>query len=134
MKNAFFRLALNRAYAVLGNRGRMVALAFQLVTKVRSANLSKDFLKERIFLIGRLLKAFATGKYKSIPARSILLITAAVIYFINPLDLIPDAIVAFGLTDDIAILTGVLNLVGDELEKFSHWENTNGIQDLANQH
>ncbi len=60
-----------------------------------------------------------------IPVRSILLVIAAVLYFMNPLDLIPDAIIGLGFTDDFAVLTGVYKLIGSELEKFSAWETSN---------
>jgi uncharacterized membrane protein YkvA (DUF1232 family) len=107
---------------VLGSKGRLLTLTVQLFGKLNDTHISKTYWKDRLFLIGRLLKAFATGRYREIPIRSILLLIAAVIYFINPLDLIPDAIIGLGLTDDLAILTGVYNLVSGELEKFKRWE------------
>jgi uncharacterized membrane protein YkvA (DUF1232 family) len=124
MNNPYFRLALNRASSFLGNRGRLLLLAIQLTSKARNVNFSKSALKEKLFLMGRLLKAFATGRYRMISVRSILLVIAAVIYFMNPLDLIPDAIIGLGFTDDFAILTGVYKLIGNELEKFSAWEDS----------
>lgn len=122
MYNLYFQFALNRAASLLGNRGRLLMLAYQMFTKAKKTRFSKSTFKEKLFLLGRLLKAFAKGKYSAIPVKSMLLVAAAAVYFMNPLDLIPDAIVAFGFTDDFAILTGVYKLIGSELEKFSAWE------------
>lgn len=117
-------MALNRAASMLGNRGRLLLLAIQMFSKAKRVNFSKSILKERLFLLGRLLRAFAKGDYRAIPVKSMLLVAAAVLYFLNPLDLIPDAIIGLGLTDDFAILTGVYKLIGNELEKFIAWESS----------
>ena len=122
MNNAYFKLALNKALSVIGNRNRLLSLTVQLAGKANSAKLSGTYWKDRLFLIGRLLKAFALGHYRQIPMKSVLLLVAAIIYFINPLDLIPDALIGIGLTDDLTILTGVYKLVSNELEKFRTWE------------
>jgi len=47
---------------------------------------------------------------------------AALVYFISPLDFIPDFIPMLGFADDLALLTFVISKVGDELEKFQLWE------------
>lgn len=122
MQNAYFQTALKRASAILGNKGRLLNLVSQLLLKSNSVNLSKGYWKLRLQAIGRLLKAFALGRYRNIQLKSILLLTAAVIYFINPFDLVPDAIVGLGLVDDFTILTWVYNLVSFEMEKFMQWE------------
>ena len=47
---------------------------------------------------------------------------AVIIYFVNPLDLVPDIIPLSGLTDDFAVLVWVYNTVSNEIEKFLVWE------------
>ena len=56
----------------------------------------------RIFF--RMIRACVTGKYCA-PADSILMVVAAVIYFLSPFDLVPDAIPVFGLIDDAAVIS-----------------------------
>jgi uncharacterized membrane protein YkvA (DUF1232 family) len=127
MKNAFFDIALGKASKAIGSRARMLLLIAQLGAKLKSTNwknVKSADVKERLFVFGRLLKAFVKGKYTSIPWKPILLIAAAVIYFINPADLIPDWLVAIGFTDDAGILMMVYASVKAEIEKFIAWENT----------
>ena len=68
-----------------------------------------------------LLKAWAKGRYKGISAAKLLWITGAVVYFLMPVDLIPDFIFAAGYVDDAMVITWVLSTVGEELEKFKRW-------------
>ncbi len=79
-------------------------------------------IKDKFFVLGRLIKAYALGKYRQIPWKTILLIVAAIIYFVNPLDLIPDLVPLTGLTDDFAVLVWVYNSVSSEIDKFVAWE------------
>jgi len=49
---------------------------------------------------------------------------ATIIYFINPLDLIPDLIFGIGLADDLAMLTWAYRAAADEINSFKSWENS----------
>ena len=85
-------------------------------------NVNGSVTKEKFFVLGRLIKAYALGQYREVPWKTILLIVAAVIYFVNPLDLVPDIIPLTGLTDDFAVLVWVYNSVSNEIDKFLDWE------------
>ena len=50
-------------------------------------------------------------------------IVAWLIYFVMPVDAIPDFILALGLVDDAALLGWVLSSVRTDLERFVEWEN-----------
>lgn len=96
-----------------------------LLSGKQKADEYKGRLKEiwentQIFL--RMLKAWKTGKHP-IETKTILSLTAAIIYFVNPFDLIPDMIPALGLIDDISIITYVFHRFEKEIENFKNWEN-----------
>jgi uncharacterized membrane protein YkvA (DUF1232 family) len=69
-----------------------------------------------------LVKAYAQGEYRTIPWKSFLLVVAAILYFINPIDLIPDLMPVLGLTDDFAILLMVYKSIGSDIDSFLEWE------------
>jgi uncharacterized membrane protein YkvA (DUF1232 family) len=73
------------------------------------------------------VKAYAQGEYKTIPWKSLLLVVAAILYFINPIDLIPDLLPVLGLTDDFAILYMVYKSVGADIDNFLEWEKSKTI-------
>jgi uncharacterized membrane protein YkvA (DUF1232 family) len=73
----------------------------------------------QIFL--RLLRAQLAGKFRA-PADSILMIIAAVIYFVSPFDLIPDSVPVLGLIDDAALITCVAKANLNLISSFRRWE------------
>ena len=92
----------------------------------------KDRLKEvwtEVQIFFRMLKAWKDGEHK-LELKTGLSIIAAIIYFVNPFDIIPDFIPALGLIDDITIITYVISRFGNEIERFSDWEkNTQATED-----
>lgn len=125
MNNRFFDIALNQAARLAGRKSRILVLLARLGSKMNNVNWSpveRQLLKDKFFTIGRLAKAYATGKYRSVSWKAMLILLAAVIYFVNPLDLIPDLIPVAGLADDFAILVWVYNSVQEEVDKFLEWE------------
>jgi hypothetical protein len=77
----------------------------------------------QIFL--RLLRAHLAGKFCA-PADSILMVVAAVIYFVSPFDLIPDSIPVLGLIDDACVLTCVAKSNLTLISNFRNWEIVSG--------
>ena len=109
-----------------GKPGRLLLLLSRLGMKLREVdwkNVRVDTAREKLYVLGRLIRAYAVGDYREIPWKSILIIVAAIIYFINPIDLLPDFIPVTGLTDDFGVLLWVYSTVSDEINKFLAWEN-----------
>lgn len=79
-------------------------------------------IKNEFLLLGRLLKAHVSGAYKIQSLKLLFTLIAAVVYFVNPFDLIPDMILGVGLTDDFAILAWVYRTAALEIESFKAWE------------
>jgi uncharacterized membrane protein YkvA (DUF1232 family) len=125
IQNTFFTTALQKAALLAGKPGRLLLLLSRLAVKLRTINwtkISRGDVKEKIFVIGRLIKAYAQGKYTKIPWKTALILIAAIIYFVNPLDLVPDLIPVAGLADDFGILLWVYNSLNHEIDKFLSWE------------
>jgi len=70
----------------------------------------------------RLIKAYANGNYREIPLASLLMILVAVVYFVSPLDFIPDAIPVAGYIDDALVISLALKQVKADLDAFMAWE------------
>ncbi len=123
--NKFFNFALRNAALAAGRPSRLLSLFSGLTSKLRGinwGNVNAASAKEKFFVLGRLIKAYALGQYRDIPWKTMLLIVAAIIYFVNPLDLVPDLIPLTGLTDDFGVLLWVYNSVSNEIDKFLTWE------------
>ena len=123
--NIFFEKAFERAGSVAGRRSRLlklVAQAFQKAHKVNWSGANAAAARSGIFAFMRLCKAYAVGDYRAVSLRTMLLVVAAVLYFVNPLDLMPDVIPLTGFADDFAILLWVYGNIRQEIEKFLEWE------------
>ncbi|PLT28963.1 YkvA family protein [Peribacillus deserti] len=76
----------------------------------------------RLQLLFEMIKAWAGGRYRNIPYRSLLMILIAVIYFVSPLDFVPDFLLGFGILDDAAVLGFILSQVDHDIHTFQDWK------------
>ena len=108
--------------------------------KKRSSELLSDMMqkavKHRQQLTGiwqdlmalyRMLKAWAKGDYRMMPWKTIVWALAAVVYFMNPLDMVPDFIPGIGYLDDAVVLGFVMNSIRKDVSKFLEWEQKIGV-------
>ena len=70
----------------------------------------------------RLIRAYANGSYREVPVGSLLMILVAVIYFVSPIDVIPDVIPIAGFVDDALVVSLAINQVKADLDAFMAWE------------
>jgi len=125
LRNRFFDFAMGQAAKIAGKPARMISVLAQLTLKLKKTDLNSIngyILKEKFLLLGRLLKAHITGQYKIQSFRYLLMILAAIIYLVNPFDLIPDFIFGVGLVDDLAVVTWVYQALSTEVNAFARWE------------
>lgn len=69
-----------------------------------------------------MVKDYFKGYYISIPTGTIVAIIFALIYLLNPLDIVPDIIPLFGLTDDVLAIRFVYELAKTDVEKYKLWK------------
>ncbi|MBU5312766.1 DUF1232 domain-containing protein [Tissierella carlieri] len=83
---------------------------------------------EDIKLFLDLLKDWMRGDYREISKGSIIMIIISLLYLVNPLDLIPDFLVA-GFIDDLAVIAYVIKKISDELNVYKKWKFSNDNED-----
>lgn len=123
--NKFFRVAIDRAAKIAGKPGRIIALLAQLSIKIKhtqGSSFNLRTIREQSFVVGRMVKAHVNGSYKIRSMRILIILLAAIIYFINPIDLVPDFLFGIGLADDLAVLTWVYHAAAHEINLFKNWE------------
>ena len=72
----------------------------------------------------RLIRAYSEGKYCDLPESTLVVIIAAIIYVVNPLDVIPDALPALGYLDDATVIALAVRRSRQALDDFMAWETT----------
>jgi len=75
---------------------------------------------DNIQLIFQILKDWSTGKYTQIPIGSIVAIIIGLLYFVSPIDLIPDFIPG-GLVDDVFVLSLIIKQIKSDLDLYKIW-------------
>lgn len=101
--------------------GRLPALLFSAARK--REQLGKGFadLAAQLKLLQALCLAWWRGEYRSIDTQALLAVMAALLYFVTPIDGIPDWLFGLGLVDDLAVLTWVMRTWRNELAAFEQW-------------
>ena len=130
LESTFYKIALKKAPRIAKNADGLLRLLRNALLKTQNMGVGVvfDAIREKVTLFGSLIKAYATGEYRQIALPSLLKIIAGFIYFISPIDLIPDFLPYLGLTDDIALLMFIANGIADELAKFEQWQKNKPIK------
>ncbi|MCS3468444.1 uncharacterized membrane protein YkvA (DUF1232 family) [Pseudomonas sp. JUb42] len=101
--------------------GRLPGLLFAVARKGASEGSRLGKLKEDLRLLQALCLAYWRGEYRAISPKAILSVVAGLMYFLSPLDAIPDWIPGIGMLDDIAVLAWVMKSLETELDAFRAW-------------
>ena len=76
---------------------------------------------ESLQILRRMVRAWLVGKYTP-PTLTILGGIAALVYFVDPFDLIPDTVPVLGYLDDTAVITAVVRMNLTAISQFRNWE------------
>ena len=121
-RSSFFRTARKHAAEYLKNPARLNRLIDKAAQKIYHRQGPFSEIRDSLQASFRLLRAYAGGRYREIPTASLISIIASIIYFVMPVDVIPDFILALGLVDDAALLGWVLSSVKSDIDHFIAWE------------
>jgi uncharacterized membrane protein YkvA (DUF1232 family) len=72
----------------------------------------------------RLIRAYSRGEYRNVSQNALLSIIAAINYFVDPFDLIPDEIPFLGFLDDATVIAFAVQRTRETLDDFMTWETT----------
>jgi uncharacterized membrane protein YkvA (DUF1232 family) len=73
-------------------------------------------------LIVRMVRARLKGEYRDLSNKSLVILVGALLYFLMPVDAIPDFIPGVGFLDDAGVIAMALGTVKTEIDKFRAWE------------
>lgn len=101
------------------NKKKTQKLVDEAIKKARKKGPLEEIWDD-VQLVFSIVKDWATGRYTEIPTGSIVAIIIGLLYFVSPIDLIPDCLPG-GLIDDAAVLALVFKQVRSDLEKYAEW-------------
>ncbi len=102
-------------------RGRLPALLLAVTRKSASQGGRLGALKSELKVLLALCTAWWRGEYRGISSQALLSVVAALLYFVSPIDAIPDVLLGVGFIDDIAVLGWLMRTWSGELDEFRAW-------------
>ncbi|MES2820815.1 MAG: YkvA family protein [Pseudomonadota bacterium] len=112
-------------------RGRLPALLLAASRKRNAQGGRLGGAKGDLRLLQALCLAWWRGEYRSLSSKFLLTTVAALLYFVSPLDAIPDWLLGVGFLDDIAVLTWLMKAWRSELDAFRAWHADQPAQQQA---
>jgi uncharacterized membrane protein YkvA (DUF1232 family) len=79
-----------------------------------------------VTILAEVLNDYVKKNYTEIPVGSIIAVVAALLYFVSPIDVIPDFIPGVGYLDDLAVIKLCLTMVNADLEDYKEWRKNVG--------
>lgn len=110
-----------KAAEILNNAAAVLKLLDDLKEKIAKNSQVFQATQTELGAIQRMIKAWVDGRYAALPWKTLVIVVAAILYIVNPLDLFPDFLVG-GLVDDLGLLTYVLARIKGDLDVFRDWE------------
>ncbi len=124
LASVFYKRSQGKAGRVMQDPAGLLNLLKSVFNKVNRSGGGGTLggIRAKLNSVVGLVKNYASGEYRDVSKGSIISVVAALIYFVSPVDLVPDFIPMLGFADDLALLTFVVSKLSDELEKFQLWE------------
>ena len=110
------------AQSYIGKTSKMLKLVGDLQPYLHKDGL-KD-AKEDIILLIDYITDVAKGKYTDYNVNRLLIVIAALLYVIDPIDMVPDFIVG-GFLDDVTVIGWAITKVAQELEDYKLYRPSN---------
>ncbi len=125
LKNIIFQKAMQNASGIASSPDKMTDLIDSVTKKMSDTDSRSRIIGDFVYkvrMLVRLLKAYVNGHYRQLPWKSLLMIIGGLLYFLMPLDLIPDFVPVTGLADDITIILMVFKTINGDIQNFIDFE------------
>jgi len=136
LNSIFFKSATKKATKYAMGSLALLELLREVLTKAKDVADKENkgvgqVLTDKLTTLSRMVKAYVSGQYRIVPWPTILKIVAVLIYFVSPIDVIPDILPIIGLTDDLAIVLWLFRALHEDIENFEAWERNQLFQDFS---
>ncbi|MCD8119733.1 MAG: DUF1232 domain-containing protein [Lachnospiraceae bacterium] len=108
------------AEELLQDEDKMERFLQRLERKLKKVPAIGDKLSNVPVLIS-LIRSYIRKEYDRVPYLSLISIVAALLYFLSPVDLIPDFVPGIGYIDDAFIITTVCAMMQDDVDEYKQW-------------
>ena len=124
-KESSIKEYISKAKKIINDDEKLKKLIEDVLKKLKEISSDKKTsakLNDSLRLFIRIINAYTSKEYTYVPWKTICLIVAGLIYFIYPVDLIPDFIPVSGLIDDIVLIAWIYESIQEDIDNFLEWE------------
>ena len=116
-----FELSRRKAEKLAGDFKKTSELINQALVKTEKHQGKINQVRYELEMLIKMVKAWTIGEYRQVPVKTIVTGLAALIYFINPLDVIPDFLAGLGFIDDMTVIAFVFSSIKRDIDQFAEW-------------
>ena len=116
---------LRQAMRVINEQSQVKELLWQVSQKLQKINGSNKQINELMDLIQlflRMIKKSLAGEYSAFSHKTLLSLVFGLLYFVTPMDVVPDFIPLLGFSDDLSIVYFIIKNFKSDIEAFKVWE------------
>lgn len=114
-----------KAEEMLKDQDKMERFLQRLERKLKVIPLAGEKLAD-VPIMASLIRSYVKKEYTDIPIGTVIAIVSALIYFVSPIDIVPDSIPVLGYFDDAAVVAACWKLVDSDVEEYVKWRKENG--------
>jgi uncharacterized membrane protein YkvA (DUF1232 family) len=122
MKPWGWERAMKTAESVVADAKRLSVVIEASIKKMNTHAKALGHIFADLQLIFRMVRAWLGGEYKELSSGSAVILVGALVYFLMPIDAIPDFLPGVGFIDDAAVIAMALAAVKSEVDRFKAWE------------
>lgn len=126
----FFNNLKEKAASLLNNSDKLKEILQSVVHKIESITGKEGRIKTALDMAAtfvRMVRCYISGEYRQVPWKSVVLIVAGLLYFLVPLDVIPDFIPFTGFFDDATVIYWIALGIREDIREFLEWETDNKV-------
>lgn len=112
-----------KAKEYAGDKKKTQKLVNDAMKKAKRSKKESSFeeIWDNIQLLFQLAKDWSTAQYTQIPIGSMIAIIMGLLYFVSPIDFVPDFLPG-GLIDDAFVLSLIIRQIKTDLYKYKEWK------------
>lgn len=111
-----------KAESFVGNKKKMRSLLDSIMSYMNKSAFKPVIDKLRLMV--SYLNDVYKGYYTDYSVKNYIIVIAAIIYVVSPIDAVPDLLPIVGLTDDVTVIGAAFMSLRKEFDKYSKWRNS----------
>lgn len=120
-----FERVLDRTKQMVQNNERVKRLLVDVgekLSRIGDGSSESQSLVKLIKMLIRMVRAHVSGTYRAFSSGTVVMSVFVLVYFLMPLDLIPDLLPVLGFTDDLSVSVFIMRRFQGDIERYRAWE------------